>query len=271
MKCKIIFITGVAHSGTTVLYRMLGQHPDICWFSQFSLRGGEIPGRFRLPFYAFINRTGRKYFKPSAKKESGFLRTMAIPAANEPHKVWDFLIPSTDFLEESDYDSQKGEQIAHICNLEMDHWRKDVLIVKLPRLSQAIAFLARALPNAYFINIERDAKSVVLSNADKFPAPDGEDALFKSLFAWRQGVVKYGRRIEGTIPKRMMTLSYEDFCEDVRGHLKNILSFVSVEINDAFLEQFPKTFTIANDKWFKDMSSEKKEALDAMAADFETI
>ena len=44
------FILGAAHSGTTILYRMLALHPEVLWFSQFSLRSGEIAGRWSLPF-----------------------------------------------------------------------------------------------------------------------------------------------------------------------------------------------------------------------------
>ena len=44
-----VFVFGVDHSGTTILYRMLAYHPDLTWFSQFSLRRGEIPGRRRRP------------------------------------------------------------------------------------------------------------------------------------------------------------------------------------------------------------------------------
>jgi hypothetical protein len=44
-----VFVFGAAHSGTTILYRMLAYHPGLTWLSQFSLRAGEIPGRRRAP------------------------------------------------------------------------------------------------------------------------------------------------------------------------------------------------------------------------------
>lgn len=30
---RVTFVLGVAHSGTTVLYRLLGRHPELGWFS----------------------------------------------------------------------------------------------------------------------------------------------------------------------------------------------------------------------------------------------
>ena len=51
MATRAIFVVGVEHSGTTILYRMLARHPDLAWLSHYSMRDGEIPNRCRVPFF----------------------------------------------------------------------------------------------------------------------------------------------------------------------------------------------------------------------------
>ena len=40
---KPIFIIGSGRSGTTILYRLLCLHPDLCWFSNYSNRFPYLP------------------------------------------------------------------------------------------------------------------------------------------------------------------------------------------------------------------------------------
>ena len=39
---KLVIITGVGRSGTTILYKLLSVHPEICWFSNYSNKFNNI-------------------------------------------------------------------------------------------------------------------------------------------------------------------------------------------------------------------------------------
>ena len=87
-----LFVLGTFHSGTSILYRMLARHPDVAWFSQFSVRDGSIPGRRRLPLYRLIDRTSRLIYGDrwgeSRAEERGHRSR-----PTEGQTIWLYLIP----------------------------------------------------------------------------------------------------------------------------------------------------------------------------------
>lgn len=259
---------GVEHSGTTILHKMLGQHPDVCWFSQFSMRGGEIPTRRRLPFYRQINSVGRRLYPPSWKKVFG-ITTKLFPVPMEPHKIWDYLLPNEkQFFDENDYDEAAAERMRKIVNLACTYWKKNVHVIKLPRLTRATRLLAKVFPDAYFVYIIRDGKAVALSNKEKFMWRGGtpDDALKRSAEFWKD-VVTYFKGSEDSIRGRLITVRYNEFCMDVRGHLRNILDFIGIPTDDQFFEQFPERLEVTNKRHFSDCTPEEKKIINDAIGD----
>ena len=86
-----VFLFGVDHSGTTVAYRMLAYHPDLAWFSQFTLRDGTIPGRPRRPGAGLLE--PRLRFVPHAwdKGDPAWRRWLG-PRPGEEGQIWDYLL-----------------------------------------------------------------------------------------------------------------------------------------------------------------------------------
>lgn len=256
---KVIFVMGVEHSGTTILHKMLGQHPDICWFSQFSMRGGEVPTRIRMPLYRRWNLIGRRLFPPSWKKIFG-IRTKIFPVPMEPHKIWDYLLPNEkQFFDESDYNEESAERMRNIVDLACDYWKKDNHVIKLPRLTRATKLLARVFPDAYFVYIIRDGKAVAFSNEKKFLRGGGtpDEALRNSAQFWKD-VVDYFKGSEKRIEGRLITIRYADLCADVHGHLREILEFAGIPTDNSYYERFPKTLEVTNERYFKTCTPEQK-------------
>jgi hypothetical protein len=265
--CRIVFIVGPAHSGTTIIYRMLAQHPDVAWFSQYSMHGGQIPGRVRLPFYGVVNRLGKRFFSVSWKKtydrkKRHSNRPGLIPTPTEPHQIWDYLLPVQDaffqFFTESDIHAEMVSHMRSICFEEAHAWRKSYLLVKLPRLSQAARLLAHVFPEALFIRITRDGKAVALSTAHKF-SRHGEskhEALYQSACHWR-AVEEYITSAQHAYADRFITLSYESLCADVRGSILKMSDFAGLSRN-AFVQKLPEQLTLTNERWFRNLSTDEK-------------
>src|SRR4029453_16254041 len=87
-----IFVVGVAHSGTTILHRMLPSHPALPWFSQFSLRSGEIRGRSRIPGAGLMDRRLRSIPHRWQKQKPRFRRPPLTPRPGETRTIWADLI-----------------------------------------------------------------------------------------------------------------------------------------------------------------------------------
>ena len=86
------FILGAAHSGTTILYRMFALHPEVLWFSQFSLRSGEIAGRWSLPFNDPIDSALRQFTRHDWQKVSSRRLQWIVPTPSEVRNVWKDLL-----------------------------------------------------------------------------------------------------------------------------------------------------------------------------------
>jgi hypothetical protein len=56
--CRPVYMYGAAHSGTTILYKMLALHPGATWFSQYSQRDGSVSGRRRWLLAHPLDRLG---------------------------------------------------------------------------------------------------------------------------------------------------------------------------------------------------------------------
>jgi hypothetical protein len=257
-----IFVVGVEHSGTTILYRMLAQHPDLAWFSQYSMRGGEVPDGFRLPFCAIINRVARLTFGTTWKKKFGLLETL-IPNPDEAHRVWNHLIPNTkSFLTEHDYSETLAQAVVELCERECRLWRKDRLLVKLPRLSRAVRLLGIVFPKAFFIHIIRDGKAVALSNEHKFArSPWGEPVALKQSAEFWRTIVQHIEASRETLGKRLITIKYEELCLDVPSALATLLREVGLEETIGFRARLPDRLSITNPRLFDGCSPERKSQL----------
>ncbi len=266
-----IFIVGVEHSGTTILYRMLAKHPDLAWFSQYSMRGGEIPDRTRLPFYDLINRTGRLLFGTTWRKRFGLVEKL-LPCPSEPHQIWNYLLPTTKmFFREDDLNDRTAQEISRIFDLESKLWRKERLIIKLPRLSRAVLLLHKVFPGAFFVHIVRDGKAVSLSNEHKFSrSPMGMPVALRQSAEYWMDVINYIRDSKEKLGEKLINIKYEDLCKDIRGEISNLLKSVRLPADQNFLNKLPPGLTITNDKWFKDCSIENKKLInDALAPTLE--
>lgn len=258
MTVKPVFIVGAGHSGTSILYRMLAAHPDFAWFSQYSSRGGEIPGRFKFPFYRYFNRALRRILKHSwAKEETGF---KLIPRPGDAEQIWDYIFSAAS-------ESEIIDRLKKIFEKECENWRKHFILSKNIRFYRYLPLFKRAFPEAKFIHIVRDGRALVLSRKYKIGA-NGEDRIkepienfFKKAKAWVLAVETISRQKENF---DMFELRYEDFCKDVHGYFKKILEYSGLDIAKFSFNRFPKTLTPVNDKWFKVAVPGETEKLEAI-------
>lgn len=235
---KPVFIIGTGHSGTSILYKMLALHPDFAWFSQYSCRGGEIPGRLKLPFYKYFNRILRLFFKHNWLKKEG--RTKIIPRPGEAGQIWDYVLPR----EEDVSPDETADHLKRILNSECANWHKDRILLKSIRFHSYLPILRKAFPQAKFIHIVRDGRAMALSRIK----------YLRKAEEWKTAVEEINREREGL---DFFELRYEDFCEDVRGHLKKILDFAGLDAARFPANRFPETLTSKNSQWLREANADK--------------
>lgn len=259
-----IFIVGVDHSGTTILYNMMARHPDLAWFSQYSLRGGDLPGRLRVPFHGVVNRVGRAAFDFTWRKKSRWL----LPEPREGAGIWRRLVPRTDgFLRASDYSDGLAERVRGAFRSELAAWRLDRMLVKIPYLTRTVALLDRIFPDAFFVHIVRDGRAVALSNRGRFMERGlgATRALQVAARQWTE-TLDYIDALEEGLGPRLTTLRYEEFCDDVRGWVRSAIEACALSPEPMDLAPLPRTLRPTNARWLSSCSPEDRVLLDELLA-----
>ena len=255
-----IFIVGVDHSGTTILYNMMARHPELAWFSQYSLRGGDLPGRMRVPFHGLVNRVGRAAFDFTWRKKNRLL----LPEPREGAGIWRRLVPRIEgFLDESDYTDEIADRVRRAFRSELDAWGLERMLVKIPYLTRAMALLDRIFPDALYIHIVRDGRAVSLSNRDRYMERGHGpfEALRVSARRWVE-TLDYIEGMEEDLGPRLMTLHYEHFCDDVHGWLQRCIRFSGLSPEHMDLDPIPRALHPTNEKWLSKCPPSEREMLD---------
>lgn len=263
---RVTFVVGVAHSGTTVLYRLLARHPDLGWFSQFSRRDGTVPGRLPFPLEGVYNRIMRAMWGVPWRKKRGW-DEYVIPRPMEANAIWEYLLPPREreispdpvFYRSEDITSTMVKRFDRVIRNELDAWRRDRLICKLPRLSRAVDLLANLLPEARFVHVVRDGRAVALSNQHKFARrrDDPRDALRASARHWKRVVSDLVEGMGSSLPpKRWRSLKLESLQSDAPGTLNAAMSWLDLD-ERRFPLPFPDLRQDTNAKWRERTTNEQ--------------
>jgi hypothetical protein len=233
-----VFVFGADHSGTTILYRMLAHHPRLVWFSQFTLRDGQIPARSRRPgatrLEPLVHSTVRRVAPHSwGKEESGRVRRLVVPRPGEEGKIWDHLLAD-------------GEGAADRLRTWVTAWGQRFgsrrLLAKRPAFYRHLDALSSAFPSAAFVHIVRDGRPVALSLRAKglstgyiHASTTVEERLdpAEALRAGARHWVEVLERVASAPQINLLEVRYEDLCADTHGVVRSVLRHARLE-NDSF-------------------------------------
>jgi hypothetical protein len=244
---KKIVILGAAHSGTSLLYKMMAFHPELAWFCQFSQRNGRIPGRFGLPFLNCYKRNIQRLIPHKWEKVR---EKPWIPRPAEGDGIWNYIMGIED-------ETQRLKESGKIVASELLTWRKPHILFKKPGLRLHLDFLNRAFPGElYFIHIVRDGRAVVLSDLHKFRGDDTEmDALKRSNQYWKEYLLKVTDFFKKT--DKTLEIKYEDFITDIHTHIQRIFDFCGLTSSLYPYNKIPINLNTTNNKWIHEKNREK--------------
>jgi hypothetical protein len=162
--------------------------------------------------------------------------------------------------------------------------RKARLLNKSPNNAVRLDFLHRVFPDAYFVHILRDGRSVVHSLVwghhdpreaeDRFrpwreregPFPGckppnwrdllRDDPLEQHALQWRE-VVQYALTLEDKLGLRVLHVHYEALCADPRGTLERIFHFAGLSVSPAVLARIPERMENQNFKTRERLTAEQ--------------
>lgn len=262
-----LFLIGVGRSGSTVLQRLLGLHPQISWLSGMAERYPQRPGWNRGLLQALewplLGATLRRRFRPG-----------------ECWGFWDrvhpgFRRPFRDLTAE-DVTARDHHRFPSALRGMMSPHRPQPM-VKLTGWPR-IGFLAALFPEARFLHLVRDGRAVAASLCNVsfwrgWQGPSGwrwgplppayeelwteADRSFPALagLQWRLLLDAAAKASRTLPPERFLEIRYEDLCREPQETLERALAFVGLSSTSSFsrrLEAVP--LRSANEKWQKTLS-----------------
>jgi hypothetical protein len=255
-KCRPLYVLGVAHSGTSILLKMLGHHPDAAWFSQYSLRDGSVPGRRRVPYAHAVDRMLRRVIAHDWHKEKGGRLNQLVPRPSEVHTILLHVLAA-------ETEAEAADRLRRVVDEECSRWHKTVLVAKPLPLLGHFHLLGAAHPDARVVHIVRDGRAVAASLRHKFMR-SGETAAEGAHLAAERWVDTLDELERLDLPT--LTLRYEDFCTDVHGSLTRVLEHGTLDPKRFPFDVVPRSLAPTNPGRVRQLSSAELEAVEATEA-----
>ncbi|MGD8805724.1 MAG: sulfotransferase [Chloroflexota bacterium] len=231
-----IFIVGAPRSGTSILYQILYQHPDLAHFTQASDLFPECP----ILANRFFRVTGLSQLRPTSIAFRGWAAHGYMFA--EGYNTWRYFAKHNSVLEAHDVTHEQRSFYRQLLQKHLFLFRRSRFINKSPFNSLRLTYLNEIFPNALFIHIHRDGRAVARSTLEmrrkyggpRFPfgpmPPKWSENEFKEPIVacglqWKLILEYIDKAISSISPERVFTVSYEAFCEYPVETIRQVLLF----------------------------------------------
>lgn len=244
---KPIFILGSGKSGTSLVYNLFSDHPDVCWFSHLTNQYPSHPSLSRFHKLTDIPLLGKKIkystFFPYLQPSEGNLIYAYCGFHDDRRMLKKDVTPTMDNL------------IKHSIVTHLNQTGKRRFLNKRTANTQRIDCLDRLFPDAYYIHVIRNGREVALSllksdwwikiplwwKEGKTPEElqrEGVDLLLLATRHWKQNVEeikKYKTQLKG----RYIEVRYEDFILNVKSIMTQILQFCDLPLYPSYIAGLP--------------------------------
>lgn len=235
-----IFIIGIARSGTTLLNNLLAQHQQVAALSE----ANDLWDATGFPWYA---------------------------SPRETPPIWiDHVAYTKRWWRDNE---QRKPEIRAVFGAYQWMQRKSYLLNKSPLNTYRVPQLVEMFPDAQFIHLVRDGRAVVQSYTRKqygknIDHPDvfeplgllDEAAVTRQLADFWQASMAVVQDVDSTLEltrkNKLLEITYETLCEDVRGTLGQVCDFVGIDIADFAPAIWTMTIRNQNHKWQTAFSEE---------------
>ena len=268
---KPIFILGLPRSGTTILEELFTAHKDTAYFENYSAKFYRRPWMFRfIPLLMKYRKLRYNIDRP--KRSEGW--------------VWDRYANLLDYLDESKVTEDKKRYYDEAIKYQLKAFNATRFVSKNPRNCMRIRWIDTMFPNAVYILIKREKKSVISSiyqALNRYKRKWGDQFLKPPSSLRGYGFIKtklgsektdmqtsvefydmYSNALEKDLPTiadRTITIEYEEFVKDPRNTIKKLYEFTNLEWYDELEEFIPKQLKLGNNEKWKLLPEDEKKIL----------
>lgn len=277
-----IFLIGTGRCGSSLLLRLLGNHPDLAWMSHYSTR---LPGGGRWAALARVHRL------PGL---SGWLPNPRSKLVPQPTESYTLLRAATDHLftapRELTADEATPDIIRRLRAMASEHVAAqgaERFLMKhtgFPRVD----FLRRAFPDARFIHVVRDGRAVAtslckvdwwageagwgwgpLTDAQRraYAASGYHEVVLAGLY-WSALMRRYAEVRDRTPPSSLLEVRYDALVADPRRVVGDIARFAGLRDDPTFDRRVRAIAMTSDDtRWRRALTDDERRALEDVIGD----
>ena len=234
----LVFVLGVEHSGTTILYNMIARHPSTTWFSQYSTRAGDVSGAPGAAPWRWMDRVGRRLTHHDWRKRVPGLRAKVVPQPTEGWEIW------SGHLERDVPVEERALALSGMVSAFCARLQRPVFVGKSPRLLRHLDVLRRMQPTPKGVHIVRDGRAVAVSLRPRLAADQVDEAAWPTVAEYWVNSIERVRAVEPWVD--VLTVRYEDLCAGVHGTLARIFRHVGLTTPAAVLARLPRELVSTN-------------------------
>ncbi len=267
-----VIIVGTGRCGSTLLHRLLALHDQLGWLSTFNET---------LPRMTWLSVFSRLYRSPLPSR----LKTMrAFPKPFEAYRFWEAYLPGFSRRDApqtaEDVEPSGAERVRRATARVLRYQGRERLLVKVTGWSR-IAYFDQIYPDARFVSLQRDPRSVVSSwikagwldvtsapteeGWQWGPVPPGHHAVWEELGG--DPVLSTALKIRldlddiaanaALFPDRVHELSYEQLIADPEPQLRRLCEFAGLDWTPGFEAVVEETELYdSTDTWRRHLSAD---------------
>ncbi len=268
-----IFIIGTSRSGTNILYKLFTSHKDTAYFENYSSKFYKHPGMFRfIPLLLKYQKLRFKIDRP--KTSEGW--------------VWDRFYTPLQYLDEKDATEKIKNYYYDAIKYQLKAFNATRFVGSNPRNCMRISWLNEMFPDAYYIIISRDTKSVINSMyqvitkkrkkwGSKFLEPPStlrgyghikkvlgiNSTDMQTCMDWYELYKTTLNKDLSKVYDRTIHVQYEDFIKDSRNTIKKLYKFTNLDWYEDLNKLIPEHVDLSrNERWKLLPEKEKKMLLE---------
>ena len=268
-----VFFIGMGRSGTTILFEALTQHKEVAWPSNYcEWMPSSLYMNALLPMLDMIGLRGHKKQYGIALPGNRYL-----PQPDEAYKFWDYYTQenfSRSYLNNVNPTKETILRVKDAVYRVMRWQRKARFAAKFTGPGR-VAYLAKIFPDAHFIHVIRDGRSVVesLLRQNFWIEKDGLEKPFwdgtpkhiinewissdknsdvLTAIQWRYIIESIRKDFTDLPDLSYMEVRYEDFVAEPDDTLESIYHFSNLAVPDSLLhnkDQKHGSYRNMNEKW----------------------
>ena len=268
-----IFIIGSGRSGTTILYRLMAVHPEVCWFSNLTDRYPSHPqlAVFHRSLDAPIIGSWMRQRLIQRKRPS--LRPSEAGAIYHDYCGFD----SSRRMTADELTPDVECKFKRIVEEHLSATGKPRFMNKQTANAQRIGLIDRMFPDACYVHIIRDGRAVAnsLLRVDWWGGTDiwwldgkpekwaemGRDPIELCALQWQWDVQEILEH-KHLFDDRYLEIRYEDLVEDTKSVVGDIVQFAGLRRSEMVMDSLPESLPNMNYKWVEQLDESQKALLE---------